>query len=80
MRYNELERDLKKNGCYLVRNGSNHDLWFSPITNYQFAMPRHAGKEVANGTLRAIQKQAGLMKVKTANFGQGLIDDRTREI
>ena len=29
MKTNELLKLLKKNGCSLIRHGSNHDIWYS---------------------------------------------------
>lgn len=55
----ELLKILKKSGCSLVRHGSNHDIWISPITNKQFAIPRHKD-EIKIGTLKNILKDAGL--------------------
>ena len=45
----ELVRLLKKNGCFLFRNGSNHDIYKSPITGKIFAVGRHAKEEVRTG-------------------------------
>ncbi|MCI8283957.1 MAG: type II toxin-antitoxin system HicA family toxin [Firmicutes bacterium] len=59
MKTTELLKILKKNGCYLVRHGSNHDIWFSPITTKQFAVPRHKS-EIKTGTLKNIFKDAGI--------------------
>jgi len=59
MKTTELLKILKKNGCYLIRHGSNHDIWFSPITNKQFAVPRHKD-EIKTGTLKSILKEAGI--------------------
>lgn len=41
MKTNELLKLLKKNGCSLIRHGSNHDIWYSSVTGKQFAVPRH---------------------------------------
>ncbi|MBP3265903.1 MAG: type II toxin-antitoxin system HicA family toxin [Clostridiales bacterium] len=60
MKTSELKRLLKKNGCYRHRSGANHDIWFSPITSKEFAVPRHDSHKVRTGTLRAILKDAGL--------------------
>lgn len=60
MRYSELERELRKAGCYIVRSGASHDIWFSPITGKKFTVPRHGGKEVPIGTYESIMKAAGL--------------------
>ncbi len=59
MRTNELLKKLKKNGCYLIRHGSNHDIWYSSKTNKQFAIPRHKD-EVKVGTLKNIMRDAGI--------------------
>lgn len=56
----ELVRLLKKHGCYLYRNGSNHDIYKSPITGKQFSVGRHAKEEVRNGTVRNILRAAGI--------------------
>lgn len=59
MKIQELLKLLKKKNCYLIRHGSNHDIWFSPITNKQFAVPRHKA-EIKTGTLKNILKEAGI--------------------
>ena len=56
----ELIRLLKKNGCYLVRNGANHDIYQRPITGKLFSVGRHAKEEVRTGTLKGILKDAGI--------------------
>jgi len=60
MRTGELKRILRKNGCYKVREGTNHEIWCSPITGKQFTVPRHDGKEIATGTANGILNDAGL--------------------
>lgn len=60
MKYSELKKLLKKNGCYLVREGANHEQWFSPKTGKTFSIGRHKNQEVASGTLRNIKRDAGL--------------------
>ena len=59
MKTTELLKILKKNGCYLVRHGSSHDIWFSQLTSKQFAVPRHKD-EIKIGTLKSILKEAGI--------------------
>lgn len=59
MKTQELLKILKKNGCYLLRHGSNHDIWFSPLSNKQFPIPRHKA-EIKMGTLNNIFKEAGI--------------------
>ena len=62
MKYSELKKILKKHGCYKDDEGSNHEKWYSPITKQYFSVGRHDKQEVAEGTLRAIQKQSGIKK------------------
>ena len=60
MKYSELKKMLKKAGCYKIREGSNHELWYSQITDSQFAVGRNDSEDVKSGTCKAILKQAGL--------------------
>lgn len=61
MKYTELERLVKKAGCYDTgRQQAGHPLWFSPKTGKTFQMSNHPGQEVATGTLKAIKKAAGI--------------------
>ena len=59
MKYNELERLLKREGCFLVGN-RDHPIWYSPITNKSFATGHHGSEEVNPKTLHKIMKAAGL--------------------
>lgn len=60
MKKNELARILEANGCYLCRNGANHEIWYSPITKVRFPVPRHGSKEMATATVMKICKQSGV--------------------
>jgi predicted RNA binding protein YcfA (HicA-like mRNA interferase family) len=58
--YPELVRLLKAAGCYFVRAGKgSHEIWFSPVSNRTFAVPRNTRKP---HTANAILKDAGLQK------------------
>ncbi|KAA6329746.1 hypothetical protein EZS27_021467, partial [termite gut metagenome] len=50
MKVSELRRRLEKAGCYVIRNGGNHDWYFSPITKQSFPVSRHMSEEVPKGT------------------------------
>jgi len=41
MKRRELEKWLRKAGCYLKREGKSHSLWISPTTGAIEAVPRH---------------------------------------
>ena len=61
MKYNELEKKLRKAGCYDTGKQMNgHPLWYSPKTGMYFQTSNHQKQEVASGTLNAILKAAGL--------------------
>ena len=60
MTYGEIKRQLKKIGCYLVREGKRHELWYSLVTGETFPVGRHNTEEVKNGTEQSIRKAAGL--------------------
>ncbi len=59
MRTQELLKKLKKAKCRIIRNGANHDIWYSEITGKQFPVPRHKA-EIPTGTLNNILRDAGL--------------------
>lgn len=59
MKTNELLKLLKKNGCSLIRHGSNHDIWYSSVTGKHFTVPQHK-KEIKTGTATAILRDAGV--------------------
>lgn len=60
MKASELIKILKKNGCQFIREGGNHEVWYSPISNTKTAVPRHPGKEIPTGTCKKILKDMGL--------------------
>ena len=60
MKYSELYKELREAGCTIDHEGSNHTIWFSPITGQSFPVGRHKNEDVRTGTLNAIRKAAGL--------------------
>lgn len=60
MKTSELLKLLKESGCYKLRSGANHDIWFSPITNKTITIPRHGAKEIKTSTAHGILKNAGI--------------------
>jgi len=61
MKYSELRKRIETAGCFIVRHGANHDIYFSPITEMKFPVGRHMSQEVPNGTEKSILKKAGLL-------------------
>ncbi len=60
MKFSELKRLLKKNGCYMLMQGKRHEIWKSNITGEEFPIGRHNTEEVPTGTLKSILRSAGL--------------------
>jgi mRNA interferase HicA len=60
MKYSEVERKLKKKGCYCVDDSGKHPVWFSPITGKQFTLGHHKSQEVKKGTLHSIERDSGV--------------------
>lgn len=59
MKKSELLKIFGKNKIEFVQHGKRHDIYYSPITNKKFPIPRYA-TEIATGTLKSIKKEAGL--------------------
>lgn len=60
MSVSELKKQLKQGGCFVDREGTNHEIWYSPITKKHFPVPRHDSKDIPKGTVNRILKDAGL--------------------
>ncbi|MFI4965815.1 MAG: type II toxin-antitoxin system HicA family toxin [Caulobacterales bacterium] len=57
--YRDLIRLLKAGGCHFIRPGKgSHEIWYSPLTERTFTVPRAKCSHTANGVL----KDAGLPK------------------
>jgi hypothetical protein len=57
--YPDLVRLLREAGCEFRRTGKgSHEIWFSPISQRTFTVPRTKRRTTANGVL----KDAGLPK------------------
>lgn len=56
MKRMDLVRTLTKAGYFLLRNGSNHDIFSNGI--HKIAVPRH--REIKERTAKDIMKEAGI--------------------
>lgn len=59
LKTSELLKVLKQNGIRFDHHGKRHDIYYSPITEKTFPVPRHV-TEIKIGTLQSILKDAGL--------------------
>ena len=46
MKRQEIIKNLERLGCFLKRNGGNHDIYYNPQTNKSAPIPRH--KEISD--------------------------------
>ena len=58
MKRKEFIRQLKKEGCTLLRKGANHDIYFNPANGNKQPVPRHT--EIDNHLVKHIRKYLGL--------------------
>ena len=60
LKTNELIKKLKAAGCWFLESGTNHDWWWSPISEQRFQVPRHATQDIGWNLLKSIEKQSGV--------------------
>lgn len=62
MRYREVEKKLKKLGCFEIssKTGGSHRKWINPETGAGAPVPDWGSKDLKPGTLRSAVKQLGL--------------------
>jgi len=60
MKITEFLKQASAIGCYFVKHGKEHDVWYSPVTGHYFRVPRHGSQEIKKGTLHSMSKDAGL--------------------
>jgi len=61
MKRSALIRHLRRNGCYLKREGGSHSLWWNPETGHIEAIPRHV--EIPNRLVRKICKALSIKEI-----------------
>ena len=60
MKYSEIHRKLRDAGCHIIRYGSRHPIWESPITGKTFPTSNHDSEEAKKGTIAKISKLSGV--------------------
>ncbi|WP_314381142.1 type II toxin-antitoxin system HicA family toxin [Segatella buccae] len=56
MKFSEFYRELIAAGCYVIRKGGEHNVWYSPKTKRKHSVGRHPSQEVPTGTLRKARR------------------------
>ncbi|MBC8384549.1 MAG: type II toxin-antitoxin system HicA family toxin [Candidatus Cloacimonetes bacterium] len=62
MKRNDLLKLIRRNGCYLKREGRSHSLWCNPGTGHVEAIPRHT--EIADKLANKILKSLSVKRNK----------------
>ncbi|WP_020468928.1 type II toxin-antitoxin system HicA family toxin [Zavarzinella formosa] len=62
MIYREVARKLRILHCVEIprSGGGSHRKWLNPVTNQSTVIPDHGGRDLKQGTLRAVIRQLGL--------------------
>jgi len=61
MKYSELEKKLRAEGCIPTGNSqAKHPEWTNPVNGLKVKLSHHKSQEVPKGTLNAILKGLGL--------------------
>lgn len=63
MKRTKLIKHLTKNGCYLLREGGKHSIFYNPVTNKVSAVPRHT--EIKQFIAEKICKDLDITILKT---------------
>lgn len=58
MKRKELIKQLENKGCYLLRHGGRHDIYFNPRTGLKQPVPRHS--EIDDRLAKHIKKYLGV--------------------
>jgi mRNA interferase HicA len=61
MKRSEFIKHLHKNGCELLREGSNHSIYFNPVNHKQTSLGRH--QELSDLLCKKICKQLGITQI-----------------
>ena len=63
MKYSELKRFLRKQGCYCCEEGNRHEKWINPdVIGAITVIGRHDKEEVKTGTLNGILEDLNIKK------------------
>ncbi len=58
MKRGSLLKHLRRNGCFLKREGASHSLWTNPNNGAVEAVPRHT--EIKNNLARSVCRRLGV--------------------
>jgi len=61
MKRKQLISYLSKNGCFLLREGRKHSVYYNPKNNKTSTIPRH--REIENFLVRKICRDLGIKEI-----------------
>jgi predicted RNA binding protein YcfA (HicA-like mRNA interferase family) len=60
MKASEFVKNIKTQGCYVLRHGGSHDIWINPATGGLTSISRHETKELGRGVVGKMKKELRL--------------------
>jgi predicted RNA binding protein YcfA (HicA-like mRNA interferase family) len=60
LKYREIARRIEEDGWYLKRTSGSHHIYKHPTKSGTVVVAYHGAKDLPEGTLKSILKQAGL--------------------
>jgi len=60
MKYRDLIKRVEKDGWYWKRTSGSHEIYKHPTKSGTVVVAHHGSKDIPEGTLKSILKQAGL--------------------
>lgn len=60
MKTRQFCAEIRAAGCYIIRSGGNHDIWYSPMTGRKWPIGRHGSQELPSGTERKAREVLGV--------------------
>ena len=62
MKHKEIVKRIEQDGWYLKRTKGSHQIYKHPTKTGTVVVAYHGAKDIAEGTVKSILKQAGLEK------------------
>ena len=62
MRIGEFKDEMSAAGCRFDHEGGDHEIWYSPITDQNFPVPRHDSQEMGKYLESRLRKLSGVKK------------------
>lgn len=64
MKFGEFKTEMEDAGCRFDHEGGNHEIWYSPITDTYYPVPRHDSQDMGKKLEHRLRKLSGVQKKK----------------